>query len=571
MENLAEIIRVAKGEVPADIAIKGGSIVNVLSGEIYEADVAIYGERIVGVGTYSGREEYDATGMYVSPGLIDGHMHLESSMVTVSEFSRTVVPLGTTAIVADPHEIANVLGLEGIHYILHSSKYNPLSVYIMLPSCVPATEFETSGSVLRGFDLFPLLSDKWVLGLGEVMNYPAVLKQDQEVLDKIMMSSEKRVDGHAPGLSGKDLCAYIAVGVGSEHESTTLEEAKEKLRQGMYIMLREGSVTKNLDQLLPLVNEKNSCRFFFVTDDRHPKDLLEEGHIDSMVRRAISFGLDPVTAIRMASVNAAQYFRIDDVGTVAPRYYADIVLADDLKDFRARRVFRRGKLVAEAGEVVADYGSAPELRLRSSINIKYLSIDDFKRSIGGPKVRAIGLIPDQIVTKSLVVDAPSKDGELASDVSKDLLKIGVVERHHASDNIGIGVLSGFGLKKGAVASSVSHDSHNIVVVAENDEDMMAAVIEISKMRGGLAIVVDGELVKGLPLPIGGLMSEEPIAEVKARIEEMDSVLVELGVELDDPLMVLSFLALPVIPDLKITDMGLFDVSKFEFVDLFLDS
>ena len=571
MENLAEIIRVAKGEVPADVAIRGGSIVNVLSGEVYEADIAIHGERIVGVGSYTGKEEHDATGMYVTPGLIDGHMHVESSMVTVSEFARTVVPLGTTAVIADPHEIANVLGLEGIHYMLHSSKYNPLSVYIMLPSCVPATEYETSGSVLRGFDLFPLLSDKWVLGLGEVMNYPAVLNQDQEVLDKIMMSSEKRVDGHAPGLTGKDLCAYVAVGVGSEHESTTVEEGREKLRQGMYIMLREGSVTKNLDALLPLVDEKNSDRFFFVTDDKHPKDLLEEGHIDSMVRRAVAFGIDPVTAIKMASINAAQYFRIDDVGAVAPRYFADIVIAEDLNDFRARKVFRRGKLVAENGKVLAERGSAPELRLRSSINIKYLSLDDFRKPVEGPKVRAIGIIPDQIVTESLVVDTPSKNGELASDVSRDLLKIAVVERHHASDNIGIGMLSGFGLKKGAVASSVSHDSHNIVVVATNDDDMMAAVIEISKMRGGLAIVVDGELVKGLPLPIGGLMSEEPIADVKVCLEEMHDLLSELGVELDDPLMTLSFLALPVIPELKITDIGLFDVNKFEFVDLFLDS
>jgi adenine deaminase len=569
MKELAKIIRVARGLMPPDLVLKNGRIVNVFSAEVYRADVAVWGGRIVGVGEYSGKKEIDLGRAYVLPGLIDGHMHVESTMVKVQEFARSVVPRGTTSVVCDPHEIANVHGLEGIHYILNSAKYSPVNIFVMLSSCVPATDFETSGANLRGFDLFPLLREKWVLGLGEMMNYPGVLLEDEGLLDKISMTQEKRIDGHAPGLTGKDLNAYVAAGVTSDHESTSVEEVLEKLRLGMHIMIREGSVTKNLRDLLPAVTRDNLPRCFFVTDDRHPKDLLEKGHVDHMIKMAIKEGLDPVSAIRLATINTAQYFRLKDLGAIAPGYVADLVVVDSLKRFNVRQVFKSGQLVAEDGEMVGPSPRTLEPNLRSSINIKWLAPSDFDIPAKGKRARVINLVPDQIMTRATIETVKTDGGLLRADTERDLLPLAVVERHHASDNIGKGVVRGFGLKKGAIASSVCHDSHNIVVVGVSSEDMMAAVVEISKMKGGLAVVRDGKLVAGLPLPIAGLMSEGTLPEVVAGLDVVRKAARRLGSRLDDPFMAMSFLALPVIPELKLTDKGLVDVTKFAFTDLFV--
>ncbi|MBM3308293.1 MAG: adenine deaminase [Candidatus Eisenbacteria bacterium] len=570
MKELAKIIRAARGKMPPDLVLKNGRIVNVFSAEVYKADLAVWGGRIVGIGpSYKGRKAIDLKGAFVLPGLIDGHMHVESTMVKVQEFARSVVPRGTTSVICDPHEIANVHGLEGIHYILNSSKFSPVNIFVMLSSCVPATPFETSGANLRGFDLYPLLREKWVLGLGEVMNYPGVLLEDEGLLDKISMTQDKRIDGHAPGLSGRDLNAYVAAGVNSDHESTSVDEVVEKLRLGMHIMIREGSVTKNLRDLLPAVTTENLSRCFFVTDDRHPKDLLRKGHVDHMVKMAVKEGLDPVSAIRLATINTAQYFRLKDLGAIAPGYFADLVVVDDLRKFNVRMVFKNGRLVAKDGEMVVARPRTPQITLRSSINIRWLKVEDFEIPASGHSVRVINLVPDQIVTRASVEHAKVEDGKLVADLERDLLPLAVVERHLASGNVGRAVVRGFGLRKGALASSVSHDSHNVAVVGTSPEEMMAAVIEISKMRGGLAVVRDGKLVVGLPLPIAGLMSEKTLPEVVEGLDKVTKAARRLGSKLDDPFMALSFLALPVIPELKITDRGLFDVNAFAFTDLFV--
>lgn len=570
MAGLGDVIKVARGEVPCDLVLKGGTLINVLSGEMYETDVGIFGGMVVGVGKYKGVREVDVSGRYLSPGFIDGHVHIESSMVEVREFARAVVPLGTTSAIIDPHEVANVFGLEGIQYMLKSSKFNPLNVFLMLPSCVPATEFETSGSALKGFDLYPLLAEKWVLGIGEVMNYHGVLRQEQDVLDKITMSHEKLVDGHAPGLGGKDLCAYVAAGVRSDHEGTTVEEAREKLRLGMHIMLREGSLTKNLKDLLPLITPYNISRCLFVTDDRHPKDILEEGHVDYMVRTAMESGVDPVSAIRLATINTADYFKLDKLGAIAPGYTADILVLESLEKVKVGKVFKRGELVAEDGELLPLPVEPPKISLRGSVNLKFLTPEDFRIPAKGKKVRAIEIVPQQILTKTYIAEARIVDGFAESDPENDVLKVLIIERHHASDNIGRGFLKGFGLKRGAMASSVSHDSHNIVVTGVNDADMLEAVIEIARMKGGLSIVADGKALGRLPLPVAGLMSEQSMATVKEDLEELGRVAAGLGVQVKDPFMALSFISLPVVPELKLTDLGLFDVRGFKFVDVFTD-
>ncbi len=569
MASLKAKIRVASGDGMADLLIKNGRVVDVFSGEIEKRDVAVFGGVIVGFGDYRAREIIDVKGDFLCPGLIDGHVHIESSMVTIPEFARSVLPNGTTSVVIDPHEIANVLGREGIHFMAESAKGIPLNVFIMVPSCVPATHMETSGATLQAADLKPLLKEPWAIGLAEMMNFPGVIFRDPEVLRKIDMAEGKRIDGHAPLLSGKELYAYLTAGIRSDHECTTPKEAKEKLKNGMRIMIREGTTARNLRSLIPLVHPKNSRRFFFVTDDRHPKELLEEGHIDSMVRQAVRWGLDPILAIQMATLNAAEYFRLDDLGAIAPGYRADIISFDHLGRFQIKRVFKDGKLVAENGNML----SRPIQRKKGPKHLGSFRVKPFKkdalllRSVQS-LVKVIQLIPEQIVTKKAMQRVPLKDGVAHPNVKEDILKIAVVERHKATGNIGIGFVQGFGLKKGAIGSSVAHDSHNIVLVGTNDADMLKAVEVLQTMKGGLAAVSDGKVLASLPLPIAGLMSEASVAEVNTQLEAVQRAAKNLGCKIPDPFMTLSFLSLPVIPELKLTDKGLVDVNQFKFVPLF---
>ena len=573
--NLEELIAAARGEVEVDLLLEGADLVNTLSGEVHRADVAIFRGTVVGFDCSSARETIDLSGRVLAPGFIDGHVHIESAMVTVPEYARAVVPRGTTAIVADPHEIANVLGAEGIRYIIDSGRQSPLSVYLMLPSCVPATHLETSGASLDAEALSELIDEAGVLGIGEVMNYPGVIFRDPSVLAKISLAgmrrfdgSRPRVDGHSPLLSGRDLAAYVAAGIGSDHECTTLGEAREKLRLGMRIMIREGTAAKNLDHLLPLVNEVNSRRFLFVSDDRDPSDILREGHIDSMVRRAVGAGLDPVVAITIGSLNAAEYFGLSDLGAIAPGRRAEIVVLDDLDGLKVQKVLKEGAVVAEKGRMIVPLPRAPAPR-SSSMKVAGLGPGSFEIKAEGDLARAIGVIPDQIITRSLLARPKVEGGKVVADLDSDLLEMAVVERHRGTGSVGLGLVNGFGLHRGAIATSVAHDSHNIAAVGVSSAEIFRAVSEVRDMGGGLVVVDGGKVVESLPLPIAGLLSDRPMEEVAERIEAVTEAARGLGSTLDDPFMTLSFLCLPVIPELKLTDRGLVDVTRFEFVPLFV--
>ena len=571
MVSLKERIRIASGEGKADLLIKNGRVVNVFSGEVEKKDVAIFGGVIIGFGDYRAREIIDVKGDFLCPGLIDGHVHIESSMVMIPEFARAVLPNGTTTVIIDPHEIANVLGQKGVRFMAKSTRGIPLNVFVMIPSCVPATHMETSGATLKAVDLKPLLKEPWAIGLAEMMNFPGVIFRDPEVLKKIEMAKGKRIDGHAPSLSEKGLYAYLSAGIRSDHECTTLKEAKEKMKNGMWIMIREGTTARNLKDLLPLITSKNSRRFFFVTDDRHPKELLEEGHINSMVKKAMQWGIDPILAIQMATLNAAEYFRLDDLGAIAPGYRADIVTFDSLTRFRIKKVFKDGVLVAEDGKILSH--SMGNLSLFSTIRKRGLRIKTIKKNdlllqSDQPFAKIIQLIPNQIVTKKVVKKISLKDGVAYPNIKEDILKIIVVERHRATGNIGIGFVHGFGLKKGAIGSTVAHDSHNLVIVGTNDRDILKTVEIIQAMGGGLAAVSDEKVIASLPLPIAGLMAEGSVSQVRLRMETLLNAAKELGCKLGDPFMTLSFLSLPVIPELKITDKGLVDVNQFKIVPLF---
>ena len=569
MASLKEKIRVASGEGTVDLLIKNGRVVNVFSAEIEERDVAIFGGVVVGFGDYRAREIVDVGGDFLCPGLVDGHVHIESSMVTIPEFARAVLPNGTTSVVIDPHEIANVLGREGIRFMAESARNIALNVFIMVPSCVPATHMETSGATIKATDLRPLLKEPWAIGLAEMMNFPGVIFRDPEVLRKIEAANGKRIDGHAPMISGKGLYAYLTAGIRSDHECTTPKEAKEKLKNGMRIMIREGTTARNLRSLIPLVHSKNASRFLLVTDDRHPKELLEEGHIDSMVRQAVQLGLDPILAIQMATLNAAEYFRLDGIGAIAPGYRADIISFDHLGRFQIKKVFKDGKLVAENGNMVSrSIQQRKGPKHLGSVRMKPLKKDAFLLRTDQSLAKVIQLIPDQIVTRKAMERVLLRDGAAYPNLKEDILKIAVVERHKATGNIGIGFVQGFGLKNGAIGSSVAHDSHNIVLVGTNDADMLKVTEIIQAMKGGLAVVSDGKVLASLPLPIAGLMSEASVAQVNLQLEALHRASKTLGCNVPDPFMILSFLSLPVIPELKITDKGLVDVNQFKFVPLF---
>lgn len=569
MEMREELIAAAGGEVEIDLLLSGGQLANVLSGEVYRADVAVHRGRVVGYECSSARDVLELDGQIIAPGFIDGHVHIESSMVSVPEYARAVVPRGTTTVVADPHEIANVWGEAGIRYILASSEEVPLNVYVMLPSCVPATDLETAGASLRAVDLAMLLKEDRVLGLAEMMNYPGVLLRDAEVMAKLALAEGRPVDGHAPGLSGRDLSAYISAGIGSDHECTSIEEAREKMRSGMHIMLREGSAAKNLRDLLPLVTSKNAARFLFVSDDRHPADLLGQGHIDFMIQTAVRQGLEPVLALQIASYNAARYFGLPHLGAVAPGYRADIVLLDSLESLRPVMVIKDGVLVAEEGRLCVPLKPAEGVD-RRRMNIAPLGLGSFKIRVEEGPARVIGVLDGQIVTRSLSLPPRIDDGYVVSDIGRDTLKMAVVERHHGTGNIGLGLVQGFGLARGALATSVAHDSHNIAVVGVSDGDMLAAVQAVAQMGGGLVAFAEGRTLARLPLPVAGLMSEARLEEVQQDLESCIAAARGLGCRLSDPFMTLSFLCLPVIPELKLTDRGLVDVGEFRLVGMFVD-
>ena len=569
MEN---IINVARGLKKADLVIKNANIVNVLSEEIYKGDIAIVDGIIAGIGeNYSGEKEIDINGGYVSPSFIDGHVHLESAMMLPKEFASVVLPAGTTTVIIDPHEISNVLGLHGISFMHEAVKNLPLDVYTMLPSCVPATPFETSGFDLNSYDLSLLIDKPWVLGLAEMMNFPGVLNLDNNVMAKLELakSKEKRIDGHAPFLSGKDLCAYVSSGVKSDHECTTPKEAIERIRLGMYVMIREGTAAKDLDALLPVLKNCNTRKCIFVTDDRHPSDLKE--HINGMVRRAVEAGVDPIKAIQVASLNTAEYFGLQNLGAIAPGYKADLLVLPDLKTFKPDIVLKNGNIIAHNGKLAVDIPENEALAVRNSVNVRWITPEDFKISVNEPdgkiRVKALEVIPHQLITKSVESEALVEDGNAISNIENDTLKICVIERHRATGNIGKGFVKGFNLKCGAIASTVAHDSHNMIVIGTNDADMYTAAVALIKCKGGKVVVKDGEIISELALPIAGLMSDREFDYVVDKCEELNQAAFSIGCELNDPFMTMGFLSLPVIPELKITDKGVFDTNKFDFIDI----
>ena len=568
--SIVDRLAAARGDVLADLVLRDGMLVNVISGEIYASDIVIHDRHVVALGAgYRGRRELDLAGKYVTPGLIDAHVHIESSLVSPPEFARAVLPHGVTAVVTDPHEIANVLGLAGIRFMLERAKHGPLSMFVMASSCVPATNMESSGARLEAEDLAELVGHPWVLGLAELMNYPAVAQGDEGMLDKIRLFEHLALDGHAPDMTGAPLNAYVAAGVQSEHECTTVAEALEKLRLGLTIFVREGTTTRNLAPLLPLIAPGNHGAICFCTDDRIPADLLDQGSIDYMLRAAIAAGIDPMLAIRMGSYNTARHFGLRKYGAVAPGRYADLLVVPDLNDFMPQQVYRGGQLVAQDGEMLLEApGAARQTRLRKSVNVD-LDALDFKLPARGDKIRVIGVVKDQVVTEHLIEPARIVDGCAESDVERDTLKFAMIERHRASGGLGLAFIKGFGLRRGAIAGSVAHDHHNLAVIGVDDRSMMTAARAIVEMGGGLAVAEGGELLAQLPLPIAGLLSEAPIERVRADYDRMIAAARELGSGLGDPFMVMSFMGLEVIPKLKLTDMGLVDVEAFELVGQFV--
>ena len=530
--NLNEVIKAAHGEKPADLLITNARIINVFAGEVVPGSIAVSDGMIVGFGAYEAENVVDLNGRYVAPGFIDGHVHIESSMACISEFARAVVVHGTTTVAADPHEIANVLGLSGIEYMLQSAEQQPMNIYFTLPSCVPATDMETAGARLTAEDLWPFLDKERIIALAEMMNLPGVIHRDPDVLAKISAARQQKkpIDGHAPGLKGPQLYAYVSAGIQSDHECTTEQEAREKLRAGMYIMIRQGTCAKNLQALLPAVNDKTARRMMWCSDDRHPHDLIAEGHIDSIVDEAIQSGLDPILAIQMATLNPAEYFKLDHLGAIAPGRQADLVVFSNLKKPAIEAVYCRGILTAENGEISPNIQVPSAPTVPPSMNVDLDKID-FAISAAGEQVRVIEVVPEQVITRQLVEEITVKNSLAVGDPSKDLLKLAVIERHKGTGNIGMGFVKGFGLKHGALASSVAHDSHNIIVVGTTDDDMRAAMEAVVKMGGGLAAVSDCNILAQLALPVAGLMSLEPVRRVRDQLDSLIGVAHDLGTPL----------------------------------------
>ena len=562
------LIRVAQGLEPADLVLKNAEVFHVFTGEFILCDIAIADGYVAGTGSYFGIEEIDMKGKYITPGFIDAHVHIESSMLTPQQFAKAALPCGVTTIVTDPHEIANVCGTKGIQFMLDATENIPLNVYVMLPSCVPATDFEDSGAVLLAEDLEPFLQHPRVLGLAEVMNAPGVLQQDENVMAKLYMAEDYHIDGHAPGLTSSQLMGYRAAGFTSDHECINYEQALERLRAGISVMLREGTAAQNMKGLLPAVNPDTASSFMFCADDKVPRELLDSGYINYMVKTAIGEGVSVANALQMATINTARHFDIKDAGAILPGYRADLLVFDNLDDWKPVQVYKDGKVAVDNGKLLVEGQGCDSSQLENTVNIGQVSLDSFKIPLNTEMARVIGLVPYQIVTKKAILNVKREDGYAVSDVENDVLKLLVFERHHATGNIGKGLVKGYGLKRGAVASTVGHDSHNLIVIGTNDEDMLAAVQELQRIGGGICIAEGGNIKGSLPLPVGGLMTNAPAQDVADRQGELVAIAREMGVpEFYSPFLTLAFLSLPVIPSLKLTDRGLVDVDAFGFVPL----
>lgn len=563
--NLSELIAVARGDKPADLILKNANIINTFTSEIEKGDVAIYQGKIAGIGDYNkAKETIDLKGSYLAPGFIDGHIHTESSMLHPAQYARVVVPHGVTSIISDLHEITNVSGIAGIKFVMDCARDLPLDFFFMVPSCVPATHMETAGASIEALQIMKLLKWKWNVGLGEMMNYPGVINAFDQVIHKIEVSRGRVISGHAPGLSDKQLNAYISAGIYCDHETTVLEEGREKLRRGMRLLIREGSSEKNLATLLPLVTDKTWRRCIFVVDDRSCSDLLSDGDVDAVIRKAMKLGLDPVRAIQMATLNPAEYFRQYDLGGIAPGYRANLITIKDLQNMELDMVFYDGTLSAKGGNYLGTIAGKTPRKLMKSINIRAFDIHALKLEIAQEQFPVIEIIPGQIVTKKSILQI--NRGIFKADIQRDILKAVVIERHKATGNIGIGLVKGFGLKNGAIASTIAHDSHNVVVVGTNDADIYAAVKTIEEMKGGLVVCRDGHAIARLALPVSGLLSLEPAERVSRQFDELEKIAASLGNLPPAPFALLSFLALPVIPELRLTDMGIVDVLQFKLID-----
>ncbi len=569
LEHMEGVIAAARGDIPGDLLFKRARIVNVFTSEVEEGDVLIKDGYVAAIGPgYRAQEAVDLQGAYLLPGLIDGHVHLESSYLYVDQYARAVVPRGTTSVVTDLHELANVAGLRGLRRYLRDARSLPLDVFLMVPSCVPATfHLETSGATLGPREIRTALRWPEAIGLGELMNFPGVIQGHHACLDKVKAAWGHVLDGHAPKVRGKDLNAYLCAGPRSDHETTQWEEGQEKLRRGMYLMIREGTTEKNLEELLPLVSDDTYPRCMLVVDDRSCRDLLYEGDMDAVVRKAVRLGLRPIRAIQMATIIPATHFGLRQHGAVAPGYVANLIVADDLYDLRARQVYYRGRLVAQEGRPLFQGIRRTPRWLMRTVRPVELSVDSFRlRARPGP-LPVIEIVPRQIITRRIEASPPRQGDYVLADPSQDILKLAVVERHKGTGNVGLGLVKGFGLKRGAIASSFAHDSHNLVIVGANEEDMLTACHEIWRMQGGLTAVCDGQVLASLPLPIAGLMSPRPLEEVAKALDEVEGAARELGATVPAPFAVLSFLALPVIPDLRVTDKGLVDVMAASIISL----
>ncbi|RCA12252.1 adenine deaminase [Enterococcus durans] len=573
MDSLLEKhILIAGKKQLADLVIKNAKIINVFTKEVMEADVAICDGMIVGVGDYEGKQIYDAKNKYLVPGLIDGHVHIESSLLSPKEFAKVSLIHGVTSVVTDPHEIGNVAGSTGLDFMIDDARSVPMNIFVMLPSCVPVTPFETNGATLDAASFIPFLERPEVLGLAEVMNYQAVATNEATIIDKLrlMKNKNKKIDGHAAGIHGDDLNVYLAAGIRTDHEATTAEEARERLALGMYLMIREGTVAKDLHALYPAITPENSRRCLFVTDDKLIDDLVSEGSIDHIIRQVVQLGMDPLQAIQMATLNAAECFGLDHLGAIAPGYQADFFLTDDLTTLPIVDVFTQGNLVVEQGEIIQDrFPTQPNPFTDNlpAMNVKPLSNTSFALPIHSEQAHVIEIIPNSLLTNDLIEMVSVKDGFFEPSIENDWLKIAVIERHHQTGNIGVGIVKGFQLKDGALATTVAHDSHNIVVVGTNDEDMLYAANQLIKKGGGMIAVKAEKELACLPLPIGGLMSQDPFLEVNTQLVSLTKEAYKLGAsQAFDPFLTLSFLTLSVIPELKITDKGLFSFSKFNLIE-----